>query len=497
MDLSALDATAQAELVRDGEASPTELVDGAIERAERLNPELNAIVHPQYERARETASGDLPDGPLRGVPFALKDLGAGTEAGEPLHMGMKALKEADFRGPMDAYLVHRFRAAGLVSIGRTSTPELGILPTTEPDIYGPCRNPWNLERSTGGSSGGSAALVAAGVVPIAHASDGGGSIRIPASCCGLVGLKTTRQRVSQGPLAGDVMSGLPVDFLLARSMRDVATVLDAVHGPAPGDPYAAPPPRRPYIEELEADPKGLRIGLMTEPVLPIGSEASPVVVQAAEEAASLLEGLGHSVDDELPALPPLQLGDLDPITAFENRYFSQQAAAGMQLGIALGRDLGPDDMEPLTWAMAERGRSLSGSDYLVSVGIHQALARIVAGWYESGYDLLLSPTMGEPPPPLGTFDDSGEDPMRALRRAHVTASFTAGYNATGQPAISLPLHWSQDQTGGASGAPSHLPIGVQLAAPFGREDALIAIAAQLERAHPWTNRRPELFAATP
>jgi amidase len=483
-ELAGLDATAQAELVRSGDASPAELVEAAIERAERVNPQVNAIIHEHYERARSQAAGELPGGPFRGVPFALKDLGAGVEGGEPFHMGMKALKEADFRGPMDSYLVGRFREAGLVSIGHTSTPELGILPTTEPVAYGPTRNPWNTEHTTGGSSGGSAAAVAVGIVPIAHASDGGGSIRIPASCCGLVGLKTTRQRITQGPLAGDVMSGLAVDFSVGRSMRDIAALLDAVHGPAPGDPYVAQPPTRPYLEELEAEPKGLRIGLLREPVIPIDAEISPAVVRATEEAGALLESLGHSVDAELPPLPPLEIAGIDPLTAFETRYFAQQAAARAQLSTALGRDLEPDDMEPLTWAMAERGSELSAGDYLISVGIHQALARMGAGWYESGYDLILSPTMGEPPPPLGTFDDSGDEPLEALRRARVTGVFTAIYNATGQPAISLPLHWSDDG----------LPIGVMLAAPMGREDVLIAIGAQLERARPWMDRHPPTWA---
>jgi len=209
-----------------------------------------------------------------------------------------------------------------------------------------------------------------------------------------------------------------------------------------------------------------------------------VAVRAAEDAAALLESLGHSVDTELPPLPPLEIAGFDPLSAFETRYFAQQAAAGAQLSGALGRTLGPDDMEPLTWAMAERGRALSAGDYLVSVGIHQALARMGAGWYEGGYDLVLSPTMGEPPAPLGTFDDSGDEPLDALRRAHVTASFTAAFNATGQPAVSLPLHWSDDG----------LPIGIQLAAPMGREDVLIAIGAQLERARPWIDRHPPTWA---
>src|SRR6266540_833210 len=252
-DLAWLDATAQAELVRKGEASPAELVDAAIERIEAANGEINAVIHELYDEGREAAAGDLSDGPFKGVPFLLKDLGAAF-AGQPLHMGMRFLKERDFRAPMDTYLAVRFREAGFVTIGKTNTPELGILPTTEPKAYGPSRNPWDVSRSTGGSSGGSAAAVASGMVPVAHANDGGGSIRIPASECGLVGLKPTRQRISEGPLIGDNMSGLTVELAVSRSVRDTAAILDAVEGPAPGDPYVAPPPERPYVDELGADP---------------------------------------------------------------------------------------------------------------------------------------------------------------------------------------------------------------------------------------------------
>jgi amidase len=482
-ELAGLDATAQAELVRKREASPAELVDAAIARAESLNPELNAIIHPLYEEGRE-AAGDPPTGPFRGVPFLHKDLGAGAVAGQPLHMGMSLLKDVDFRAPVDSYLTERFRAAGLVSIGRTNTPELGILPTTEPRAYGPTRNPWDPGRSPGGSSGGSAAAVAVGIVPAAHASDGGGSIRIPSSCCGIVGLKTTRQRISQGPLIGDFASGLLVDFAVARSVRDVAALLDAVHGPAPGDPYVAPPPTRPYVEELAQDPARLRVGVLTAPPADVDVAVDPAVVEAANDAARLLEEIGHAVDSDLPALPALGTEGLDQKQAFLNRYYAGQAMTLGQLRVLLGREIGPDDVEPNTWAMAEEGRRLSGGDYLASVALHQAMTRFVAGWFESGYDLVLSPTLCEPPPPLGTFDDSGGDPLRAIRRAEGMAGFAAGFNATGSPAISLPLHWTD----------AGLPIGVQLAAPFGREDRLIRVAAELERARPWAERRPPAFS---
>jgi amidase len=482
-EITSLDATAQADLVRDGEASPIELVEAAIARAEAVNPDLNAIIHPRYEEARAAAEGELPDGPFRGVPFVLKDLGAGAEAGQPLHMGMEALKRADFRPPLDSFLTQRFREAGLVVIGRTNTPELGILPTTEPRAYGPTRNPWDRERSPGGSSGGSAAAVAAGIVPFAHASDGGGSIRIPSSCCGLVGLKTTRQRITQGPLIGDYASGLGVDFAITRSVRDAAALLDAVEGPMLGDPYVAPPPLRPYRDELDAGFEQLRIGVVTDPMIPV--EVDPGLMEAANAAAGMLEGIGHAVDSEVPPIPDLGGPGLDPKQAFFNRYFAGQAQTLGQFGVILGKELGADDVEPLTWAMAEEGRRLSGGDYLASVAIHQGVGRLIAGWFMSGYDLILTPTLGEPPPPLGSFDDSGPEPLRALERAVRMGAFTAPFNATGYPAISLPLQWTEEG----------LPIGIQFAAPFGREDILLRIAAQLEREHPWGDRRPPAFAA--
>src|SRR3954468_12510569 len=290
-DFAHLDATAQAELVSSGEASPTELVDAAIARVEALNPELNAVIHDLSEEGRQAAAGELPDGPFKGVPFLFKDIGAAL-AGQPFHLGSRGLKEVDFRIPVDTYLGQRFRDAGFVTIGKTNVPELGILPTTEPVAYGPSKNPWDTSRSTGGSSGGSAAAGASGMVAVAHANDGGGSIRIPAAANGLVGLKPTRQRTSEGPLVGDNLSGLTAELVVAKSVRDAASILEAVHGPAPGDPYVAPAPSRPYTDELEADPKGLRIGLMTQQV--IAQDVDPEVVAAAKRAGELLESIGHS-----------------------------------------------------------------------------------------------------------------------------------------------------------------------------------------------------------
>ena len=475
-----IDATAQAELVRKGEVSPQELTEEAIGRAEALNPQLNAVIHELYEQGREAAANSLPDGPFRGVPFLFKDIGAAL-AGQPFHLGTRTLKELDFRAPVDTFLGVRFRDAGFVTIGKTNVPELGILPTTESQAYGAARNPWNTEHTPGGSSGGAAAAVASGMVSIAHANDGGGSIRIPASHCGLVGLKPTRQRTSEGPLMGDAMSGMTAELVVARSVRDVAGVLDAVHGPAPGDPYVAPPPERSYREELEADPGRLRIGLVTTSAA--GIEVDPVVVAAAKEAGELLESLGHSIDER-------QLADAAPgvsdelVGSFMVRWAAGQASLLGTLSRVIGRPFTADDVEPLTWALAEDGRQRGAAEYLDAVALHQFVGRIIGTWLDSDLDLLLTPTVGEPPPRLGAYDDSGPDPMAAIRRAWPTGAFSGIFNATGQPAISVPLHWTE----------AGLPVGIQLVGPLGAEGLLIRMAAQLEQARPWADRRPPLFA---
>jgi amidase len=476
-----MDATDQAELVRSGEATPEELVEAAIARVEQVNPELNAVIHELFEEGlAEARSPDLPDGPFKGVPFLFKDLGAGY-AGQPYHLGMKLLKEAGFRAPVDTYLAERFRAAGFVVIGKTNTPELGILPTTEPEAYGASRNPWNTDHTTGGSSGGSGAAVASGMVPVAHANDGGGSIRIPASANGLVGLKTTRQRTTEGPLMGDNMTGLTVELCVSHTVRDTAAILEAVHGSAPGDPYVAPPPARPYVEELEAG-RTFRIGVQSDPPVP-GLDAHPECVAAVDGARKLLEGLGHTVEDASPV--DAQLAEaLDIEDSFLTKWAAGQASTLDQLSMIVGREITADDVEPLTWALAEIGRERSAGQYLTDHGKHQLIARGIAGWFEGGYDLLMTPTMAEPPVPLGTYDQHAGDPLDAFHRAVPAGAFTAVFNATGQPAISLPLHWTADE----------LPVGVQLVAPLGREDLLIDVAAQLESAQPWIDRRPPVWA---
>lgn len=473
-----LDATAQAELVSRGEVSASELVEGAIARAEALDPALNAIIHPLFGEALAQVD-EAPDGPFHGVPFLFKDIGA-CLAGQPLYMGMKVLKDADFRAPMDSWLGRRFADAGLVAIGKTNVPELGTLPTTEPMAFGPTHNPWDLERTPGGSSGGSAAAVAAGIVPVAHANDGGGSIRIPASCCGLVGLKPTRARTTQGPMLGDVMSGLVEEFVLTRSVRDAARMLDTVAGSGPGDPYVAPEPSRSYVAELDEGPRGLRVGVALDP--PTAVESDPAVREAAQSTANLLEELGHTiVDAELPGSEEGSTGG-ELTESFMVRWYAGQAATIAQLEVILGREIGSSDLEPMNWELVQRGRSSSAGDYVRAVSLHQAIGRMIAEWFDAGHDLLLTPTLAEIPPKLGSFDQSGPDPLEAMRRARPMGAFTAVYNATGHPAISLPLAETAEG----------LPVGVQLVAPFGREDLLIGVAADLERARPWAERRPTL-----
>lgn len=473
------DATEQARLIREGEASPTELVEEAIGRLERLNPQLNAMIHPLVDQARETAAGELPDGPFRGVPFLVKDFSCYMK-GVPVHEGMRALRDAGHVADHDMWITERIRQAGFIPLGRTNVPELGILPTTEPVAYGATHNPWDLDRSPGGSSGGSAAAVAAGIVAAAHANDGGGSIRIPASHCGLVGLKPSRARVSLAPDFGDVLGGLVIELAVTRSVRDAAGILDALQGPAPGDPYAAPPPQRPYVEEVGAAPGRLRIGVMTTPP---GRqfETHPECVQAARDAAKALEELGHHVEDSYPS----EMDAPDLVTNFIVRWTAGQDWSLKYWGAAIGRELGPDDVEPCTWALAEQGRSTSGGDLLQAFEQAQAASRRIAAWWaDDGYDLLLTPTCAEPPPRLGEFDAPPDNPIAPLIRAIPFGTFTAGFNTTGQPAISLPLHMT----------PDGLPVGVQLVGAYGREDLLLRVAAQLEEARGWSRRTPPVHA---
>jgi amidase len=466
------DATAQAELVANGEVTALELVDAAVERIEQLDGPINAVIMRWYDHAREVASSGAAAGaPFGGVPFLLKDLGAAYE-GQVLTNGNVALKRAQPVSPADTTLVSRFRAAGLVTLGRTNSPELGSVPVTEPVAYGPTRNPWNTERVPGGSSGGAAAAVAAGMVPIAHASDGGGSIRIPASCCGLIGLKPSQGRITLGPQRTE--SGLSVELCVSRSVRDTARLLDAVRGPGVGDTVIAPPPRRPYTDELGADPGRLRIGLLD--VHPRGGPLHDDCVVAVRAAAALLESLGHHVELGFPAT----LSD-GSFTARFMAIWATQMAIGLEgYAAAVGHDLTEEEVEPVNWAQAKYATTFSGVDYAAALGATAEFRRATQQWWADGWDLLLTPTLAEPPVPVGELDPQPDDPMAGMRRAALFVPFTPPFNVTGQPAINVPLHWNDDG----------LPIGIQLVGAYGREDILIQVASQLEAAAPWAHRTP-------
>ena len=481
-DLAELDATAQAELVRRGDASPTELTQAAIARIDGLQPTLNALTTNRFERALEEAAradrGATPgtgDAPFRGVPFLVKDL-AIPMAGEPAHEGMRALKEAGYLAPETSHLARRWQEAGLIVLGRTSTPELGIMPTTEPAAYGPTRNPWDTARTPGGSSGGSAAAVSSGMVPAAHASDGGGSIRIPAACCGLVGLKTSRGRISVGPGSGEIARPLSVQFAVTRTVRDAAALLDVAAGPEPGDPFVAPAPRRPFRDEVGADPGSLRVGLMT--TFPGGDE--PVYrdgVAAAELTARLLESAGHRVEVAHPAV----FDEPGRMEAFIPIWSAMAASNVARLGRAIGRELGKDDVEPLTWMLAQHGLTVDAVAYTDALFAMQTFTRRFMQWWADGWDLLLTPTLGEPPPELGVLN-TPDEPFVGYGRAATFTPYTPVCNQTGQPAISLPVAQGSDG----------LPVGVHVVADSGREDLLLQVAAQLEASVPWSDRRPAI-----
>jgi amidase len=483
MDLAAVDAVGQAELVNRREVSPAELVEAAIERIERVNPAINAVVTPLFDGARKHASDapGLAGRPLSGVPFLLKDQ-LTASAGDPMHEGVAALRRAQWVEPEDSHVMARYRDAGLVLVGKANLPELALIITTESVAYGPCRNPWDLTRSVGGSSGGSAAAVAAGLVPVAHATDAGGSIRIPASMCGVVGLKPSRGRTSQGPQFGDMWgNGSWHVHAITRTVRDTAAMLDAAAGYAAGDPFTAPPPLRPFVEEVGADPGRLRVGFMAR--TPAGyPDLHPDCVTAVRRAVALLEAAGHHVEEAHPSA-------LDEVDATAVPAFLSVAASGVvqsldYWGQRLGRAITAEDVEPYTWAFAAMGRGSTGPQVLAGLEAIVRAGRAFASWWDQGHDLLLTPTIAVPPFPLGTLAGPPDNPLEPLFRAAAMAPFTGSYNMSGQPAVSLPLHWNAEG----------LPIGVQLGAAYGREDLLIRVAAQLEELQPWADRRPPVSA---
>lgn len=468
-----LDGTGQAALVRDGEISAWELVSGAIERIERLNPTLNAVITPAYEQAVEAAVAGLPDGPFTGVPYLLKDLVV-EAAGIRFCEGSRFLR--DNVSTVDSELVTRLRRAGLVILGKTNTCEFGMTPTVENSLFGTTRNPWHLDHTTGGSSGGSAAAVAAGMVPMAHANDLGGSIRIPASCCGLFGLKPSRARNPLGPLYGDAIAGFAVEHAVTRSVRDSAALLDATSGPAPGDPYPAPAAAGPFLDEVGRPPGRLRIAMSTTPAE--GRGLHPECRAAVEDAARLCSDLGHEVfERDLTELTP-GVGEAIGVVygaavGWIVRYWARH----------LGREPGPDELEPFTRALWEHGQQVSGADYLLAVTDLQAFTRRIAAAFDE-FDVWLWPTLALPPPRLGAMVGTEEQPWAGNDVAGDFVAFpliTA--NITGHPAMSVPLHWS----------PDGLPVGVHFMAGWGEEATLFRLAGQLEEARPWRHRRPPVW----
>jgi Asp-tRNA(Asn)/Glu-tRNA(Gln) amidotransferase A subunit family amidase len=465
------DAVALAALVAKGDVTPSELLEAALARAEAVEPKVRSIVTPMFDIARKAAEGPLPEGPLRGVPYLLKDLHA-MFAGVRMTNGSRLF--ADFIPDHDSELVIRYRNAGLVMFGKSASPEYGITTSTESALFGKTHNPWNLERTAGGSSGGAAAAVAAGILPAAHASDGGGSIRIPASCCGLFGLKPTRARTPAGPDVGEGWSGMSSNHAVTRSVRDSAVLLDATQGADVGAPYWAPPPERPFAEEVGRAPGRLRIAVQTETFN--GSETHPDCVAAVDDVAKLLASLGHDV---IPAT--LELDRERFVRSTQVIIASNLRATVYDRAAALGRELALDDLEPGTHAMAGLAASAGADDYARAVqGVH-ASGRAVGRFLEE-YDVLLTPTLAAPPFELGRLSLTTDDMPSYIEAISQTIGYTSLFNASGNPATSLPLHWNAEG----------MPIGVQLVGRFGDEATLLRLSAQLEQERPWFDRLPPL-----
>jgi len=462
-----------ATLIHTGQISSTELVAAALERIEALQPTINAFTHVDADgasAAAEAMSADDPR-PFAGVPIAVKDTAA--VSGMPYTMGSDVF--GDFVPGHDAFLVRRLRDAGFVILGKTSMPEFGILPVSEPRRFGPVRNPWDTNRTPGGSSGGAAAAVASGMLPLAHGSDGGGSIRIPASCCGLVGLKPTRGRVSRGPDQGDDF--LVQDGILTRTVAETASLLDILSGYEVGDATWAPPPERSFASAATRDPGTLRIGYTT--TAPIEAELDPACEQAVHDAADLLGELGHHVEEV--AAP---WGDTDLLEVF-TMVFGTPIAMGMFFGgMVTGREPTAELVEPLSWTIWEGIRSRSALDYLLARTQLTGISRGIISLWET-YDVVLTPGLAERPVPIGEIDACSEDPWEDFRRSGRFTPYTAIFNVTGQPAISVPLFHGDDG----------LPLSVQLAGRPADEGTLLSLAAQLETARPWADRRPELATA--
>jgi amidase len=489
------DGLGLAALVRSGEVTASELLEEAIRRAERVNPRLNAVITTMYDEARRSLELGVPEGPFAGVPFLLKDI-LQPYAGVRHTRGSKALR--NYVPSHDSEVVSRFKRAGFVSFGRTNVPEFGLVAVTEPEAFGPCRNPWDVGRTPGGSSGGAAAVVAAGVVPIAGATDGGGSIRIPAGWCGIFGLKPSRGRVPSGPDNGEVWDGAVVEHVLTRTVRDSAAVLDALTGPAAGDPFLTAPPERPFLDEIALPPRTLRIGFTSRS--PMGNPVDPECRTAVEETARLLEDLGHVV---VPAQP--RVDGVAVARAYLTLYYGQVAADVRWVERMVGKSAAARELEPETRVIAAIGENLSSADYLEARRGWNDFARAM-GEFHRDHDLFLTPTASELPLPIGTLrrPPFERGALRVVNRLRAGAAggktgiieklafrnlepvpFTQLANLTGQPAMSVPLHWS---AGG-------LPCGSHFVAPIGGEAMLLRLAAQLEEARPWGGRVPMVHAS--
>ncbi len=488
-DYDSYDATGLAELVRDKEVHPAELVEAAIERIQRLNPYINAVIHPMFDRARELADAEPRRGPFAGVPFLLKDLHA-AHAGEPFTGGSRA--QANHIPEVDTELVRRYKEAGLIVVGKANTPEFGLAPVTEPDLHGPTRNPWDTSRTPGGSSGGSAAATAAGLVPMAHATDGGGSIRIPASACGLFGLKPSRGRSPFGPHYADGWLSLTEQHAVTRTVRDSARLLDATQGPDAGAPYATPGTARPFADEVGAEVGRLRVAVTTRPLLDT-RPMEPDCVEAVERAADLLTELGHDVEEAHPALAVEEIVDSFVTMAAAGAAFDVEESAALA-----GAKPKAEDFELITWILHLIARRRSSAELIRAVHVTRGTGRTMAQFMEP-YDVFLSATLARPPWAIGELDPARHEEvmLQAVRRVPARPLLdllvkqlsgeilrpipnTPLFNMSGQPAASVPLHWTADG----------LPVGVQLAARFGDDAVLFRLAAQLEEAHPWRERRP-------
>jgi amidase len=493
-DYSSHDALSLAELVRSGQVSAREIVSEAIARIESLNPRINAVVHRMFDSALKQADAPRGDGPFHGVPFLLKDL-LSWYAGEPITSGSRLF--AGWIPPGDTEVVRRYRQAGVIVLGKTNTPEFGLLPYTEPELFGPSRNPWDPMRTTGGSSGGSAAAVASGMVPWAGGGDGGGSIRIPASCCGIFGMKPTRARTPTGPIVGELWQGAAVEHCLTRSVRDSAAMLDAISGPEIGAPYYAPSPERPFIKEVGVSPGPLRVAFTSAPLL--GHTVHEDCNASLTDAVKLMESLGHEM---IEAVPPVNRDEFN--LAFLTMICGEVRADLLEAKNYVGRAATPADLEFTTWALGLLGASLSAGAFVRADRYLKATSRPVGHFFEK-YDVVLTPTMAVPPFPIGSLQPRAHERtllkvlgrlragnvLRVLRALEKTADeifdivpYTPLFNITGQPAMSVPLYWNKD----------NLPIGVQFVGRYGDEATLFRLAAQLEEARPWKDRHPPIWS---